>query len=124
MNTRNRITLLLAAIIVVALLVVGMTLTTSAANEGDLVTEYGVVPAANANDNFAIFHKAVGADEYTFFASASNPFANGIMLWKNSVVKNILCLSCHINRPFLRCLTLGTTRQEKQVTQSEKTCNL
>ena len=52
MNTRNRITLLLAAIIAVALLVVGMTLTTSAA-EGDLVTEYGVVPAANANDNFA-----------------------------------------------------------------------
>ena len=74
MNTRNRITLLLAAIIVVALLVVGMTLTTSAANEGDLVTEYGVVPAANANDNFAIFHKAEGASEYTFFASASNPF--------------------------------------------------
>ena len=73
MNTRNRITLLLAAIIVVALLVVGMTLTTSAA-EGDLVTEYGVVPAANANDNFAIFHKAEGAEEYTFFASASNPF--------------------------------------------------
>ena len=78
MNTRNRITLLLAAIIVVALLVVGMTLTTSAANEGDLVTEYGVVPAANANDNFAIFHKAEGAEEYTFFASASNPFANGL----------------------------------------------
>ena len=77
MNTRNRITLLLAAIIVVALLVVGMTLTTSAA-EGDLVTEYGVVPAANANDNFAIFHKAEGASEYTFFASASNPFANGL----------------------------------------------
>lgn len=75
MNTRNRITLLLAAIIVVALLVVGMTLTTSAA-EGDLVTEYGVVPAANANDNFAIFHKAEGASEYTFFASAFNPFTH------------------------------------------------
>lgn len=77
MNTRNRITLLLAAIIVVALLVVGMTLTTSAA-EGDLVTEYGVVPAANANDNFALFHKAEGASEYTFVTSASNPFANGL----------------------------------------------
>ncbi len=75
MNTRNRITLLLAAIIVVALLVVGMTLTTSAA-DGDLVTEYGVVPAANANDNFAIFHKAEGAENYTFFASASNPFTH------------------------------------------------
>ncbi len=75
MNTRNRITLLLAAIMVVALLVVGMTLTTSAA-DGDLVTEYGTVPAANANDNFAIFHKAEGATEYTFWASAANPFTH------------------------------------------------
>ena len=73
MNTRNRITLLLAAIMVVALLVVGMTLTASAA-DGDLVTEYGTVPAANANENFAIFQKAPGATEYTFVASASNPF--------------------------------------------------
>lgn len=73
MNTRNRITLLLAAIIVVALLVVGMTLTTSAA-EGDLVTEYGVVPAEYAGNNFAVFHKAPGASEYTFWTSSSNPF--------------------------------------------------
>ena len=73
MNTRNRISLLLAAILVVALLVVGMTLTTSAA-EGDLVTEYGVVPAANANDNFAIFHKAEGAENYTFVKSVADAF--------------------------------------------------
>ena len=77
MNTRNRITLLLAAIIVVALLVVGMTLTTSAA-EGDLVTEYGVVPAANANDNFAIFHKAEGAAEYTFVKTVADAFKDSI----------------------------------------------
>ena len=76
MNTRNRITLLLAAIIVVALLVVGMTLTTSAANEGDLVTEYGVVPAEHANNNFAIFHKAEGAKEYTFLTSVSDAFSD------------------------------------------------
>ena len=78
MNTRNRITLFLAAIIVVALLVVGMTLTTSAANEGDLVTEYGVVPAANANDNFAIFHKAEGAAEYTFVKTVADAFKDSI----------------------------------------------
>ena len=77
MNTRNRISLLLAAIIVVALLVVGMTLTTSAA-EGDLVTEYGVVPAANANDNFAIFHKAEGAAEYTFVKTVADAFKDSV----------------------------------------------
>ncbi len=73
MNTRNRITLLLAAIMVVALLVVGMTLTASAA-DGDLVTEYGTVPAANANDNFAIFFKGANEDNYTFHSSVTNPF--------------------------------------------------
>lgn len=77
MNTRNRITLLLAAIMVVALLVVGMTLTASAA-DGDLVTEYGTVPAANANDNFAIFHKAEGAKEYTFVKSLADPFKDSV----------------------------------------------
>ena len=77
MNTRNRITLLLSVVMVLALLVVGMAITASAA-DGDVETEYGTVPAANANDCFAIFHKAEGAKEYTFLKSVADAFKDSV----------------------------------------------
>ena len=62
-------------VLVLSLFVVGAVFTASAA-EGDIETEYGTVPAAYASNDFAVFHKAPGATEYTFSeaASQSTPF--------------------------------------------------
>ena len=56
-----------------ALIVAGMTVTTSAA-EGDIITEYGVVPATYKNYSFAVFHKAPGESEYSFYRATNTPF--------------------------------------------------
>ena len=85
MKANKRIILLLAAVLAIALLVTGMTFVASA-EDGDLTTEYGVIPASKlANGEcFAIFHKGVSASEWTLLNTYADPFtASACGTYKN-----------------------------------------
>ena len=85
MKANKRIIVLLAAVLAIALLVTGMTFVASA-EDGDLTTEYGVIPASKlANGEcFAIFHKGVSASEWTLLNTYADPFtASACGTYKN-----------------------------------------
>lgn len=85
MNVKNRIALILSVLAVIALLVIGMTLVASA-DDGDILTEYGTIPAAqvSADKPFAIFTKASGATNWTLLGTYADAFADNPLTsyWK------------------------------------------